>query len=93
MPDILFSGPFEPTVGSDYVVEDLSSQIQEGGTTSFTVSQEFQETRLLVFRNGLFQGPPGGTEITVTSLTTFTIASTPQLGESITVIYSPSTKT
>ena len=93
MPDILFSGPFEPSIGSDLQTEDLSAQI-DGSTSTFTTSQQFQETRICVFRNGLYQGPPNGSEITVTSLTTFTISSPlMQPGESLTVIYSPFLKT
>jgi len=93
MPDITFGGPFEPIQGSDFIQEDLSSQIQVGGTTRFTTTQSFQSTRLIVYLNGLYQGPPGGSEINVIDNETFTIATTVQQGESITVIYSPSIKT
>jgi hypothetical protein len=90
MPEIQFAGPFIPSVGSDYKVQDLSSQVP--GDT-FTVQEEFQAERLLVYLNGLFQGPPNGTEITVTSTTTFTIATSTLLGDNLTVIYSPLNKT
>ena len=93
MPEISFSGPFLPQVGSDIKVQDLSSQISGGGTTSFTVQEEFQAERLLVYLNGLFQGVPSGGEITITSTTTFTIATSMLLGDNITVIYSPLNKT
>jgi len=93
MPEITFGGPFEPIQGSDFVQEDLSSQIQSGGSTQFTTSQTFQSTRLVVYRNGLYQGPPNGSEINVIDNETFTIATTVQQGESITVIYSPLLKT
>jgi len=87
--EISFPGPFEPTVGSDLKAEDLSSQIQSGGTTLFTVQEDFVETQLFVYLNGLFQGPPNGTEITVQSLSTFSIATLVEPGDTITVIYSP----
>ena len=93
MPEIIFGGPFEPVQGSDFVQEDLSSQIPASGTVQYTTSQEFQSTRLIVYRNGLYQGPPGGSEINVIDNETFTIATTVQQGESITVIYSPLLKT
>jgi hypothetical protein len=93
MPDITFGGPFEPIQGSDFVQEDLSAQIQSGGSTQFTTSTTFQSTRLIVYRNGLYQGPPGGSEITLLNNETFTIATTVQQGESIMVIYSPLIKT
>ncbi len=93
MPEITFGGPFEPVQGSDFVQEDLSSQIPASGTVQYTTSQEFQSTRLIVYRNGLYQGPPGGSEINVIDNETFTIATTVQQGESITVIYSPLLKT
>lgn len=90
MPQIQFAGPFIPSVGSDYEVQDLSNQAP--GTT-FTVQKEFVSEQLLVFLNGLFQGPAGGGEITVTSTTTFTIATSVGLSDNITVIYSPLNKT
>ena len=93
MPDIAFGGPFEPVQGSDFIQEDLSSQVQIGGSTQFTTSQSFQTNRLIVYLNGLYQGPPGGSEINVLDNVTFTIATTVQQGESIMVIYSPSIKT
>ena len=93
MPEITFGGPFEPIQGSDFVQEDLSSQIQSGGSTQFTTSQTLQSERLVVYRNGLYQGPPNGSEINVVDNETFTIATTVQQGESITVIYSPLSKT
>ena len=71
----------------------LSSQVQIGGSTQFTTSQSFQTNRLIVYLNGLYQGPPGGSEINVLDNVTFTIATTVQQGESIMVIYSPSIKT
>jgi hypothetical protein len=92
MPQIEFAGPFIPLVGSDLRVEDLSSQIQEGGTTTFTVNEEFQSERLLVYLNGLFQGPPNGSEITINTTTTFTIATSVLLGDNLTVVYSPLNK-
>lgn len=90
--EIAFSGPFIPLQGSDLESEDLSAQI-DGSETTFTVSKQFQEIRIFVFLNGLFQGPAGGDEITVESETTFTIATVPLLGDSLTVIYSPLNKT
>ena len=93
MPEITFGGPFEPIQGSDFIQEDLSAQIQPGGTTQFTTSQSFQSTRLVVYYNGLYQGPPGGSEINVIDNETFTIATTVQQGETIMVIYSPLLKT
>ena len=93
MPEITFGGPFEPIQGSDFIQEDLSAQIPASGTVQYTTSQAFQPTRLVVYRNGLYQGPPGGSEINVIDNETFTIATTVQQGESITVIYSPLNKT
>jgi len=90
--DIAFSGPFIPVQGSDLLSEDLSSQIN-GVTTQFTVSVQFQDVRLFVFLNGLFQGPPNGTDITIDSTTQFTISTLPLVGDSLTVIYSPLIKT
>ena len=90
--EVAFAGPFIPVQGSDLESEDLSSQIN-GVKVQFTVGREFQATRLFVFLNGLFQGPPNGTEITVNSTTTFTISMTPLTGDSLTVIYSPLNKT
>ena len=92
MSEINFAGPFIPLQGSDLRVQNLSSQIQGGGTTSFTVEAEFQAERLLVYLNGLFQGVPSGGEITITSTTTFSIATSVLLGDNITVIYSPLNK-
>jgi len=86
--EVAFIGPFIPTQGSDLLAEDLSNQIN-GVRVSFTVSEEFQDVRLFVYLNGLFQGPPGGSDITVTSNTTFEISMTPLTGDSLTVIYSP----
>jgi len=90
--DIAFAGPFIPVQGSDLVSEDLSSQI-DGVTQTFTLTKEFQDVRLFVFLNGLFQGPPNGTEITTVSTTTFTISTTPLVGDNLSVIYSPLIKT
>lgn len=90
--EIQFPGPFEPSVGSDLRAEDLSDQIEVGGTTSFEVEQDFVDYQLFVYLNGLFQGPPNGSEITVTSLSTFSIATMVLPGDSITVIYSPLNK-
>lgn len=89
--EIAFAGPFIPLQGSDLASQDLSSQI-DGSTNSFTVQEQFQSTRIFVFLNGLFQGPPGGSFITVTSSTTFTISEVPQTGDNISVIYSPEIK-
>ena len=83
-----FGGPFQPIQGSDLQSENLTSQIN-GSNQTFTVSQEFQSTRIFVFLNGLFQGPADGSEITVNTTTTFTISTVPLTGDSITVIYSP----
>ena len=93
MPEITFGGPFEPIQGSDFIQEDLSAQIPASGTVQYTTSQAFQPTRLIVYRNGLYQGPPGGSEINVIDNETFTIATTVQQGETIMVIYSPLLKT
>lgn len=89
--EITFAGPFIPLPGSDLVAEDLSSQI-DGIAQTFTVSNEFQSIRIFVFLNGLFQGPAGGSFITVNSLTTFTISETPMPGDNLSVIYSPEIK-
>tara|TARA_A100001201_G_scaffold115544_1_gene99185 strand:- start:58 stop:351 length:294 start_codon:yes stop_codon:yes gene_type:complete len=83
-----FAGPFVPIQGSDLKAEDLSSQIN-GSKVQFTVSEQFQEERIFVFLNGLFQGPPNGDEITVDNSTQFTISMTPQVGDNLAVIYSP----
>ena len=90
--EVTFIGPFIPTQGSDLISEDLSNQI-DGTRVLFTTSAEFQDIRLFVFLNGLFQGPAGGSDIQVNSTTTFTISMTPLTGDSITVIYSPQIKT
>ena len=90
--EILFPGPFTPPIGTDFIQEDLSSQVQIGGTTIFTTSQSFQSTRLLVYRNGLYQGVPGGSEINVLTNESFSFATTMLVGENITVIYSPQIK-
>tara|TARA_R100001509_G_scaffold150887_1_gene110085 strand:+ start:661 stop:945 length:285 start_codon:yes stop_codon:yes gene_type:complete len=90
--EISFPGPFAPSLGSDLKAEDLSSQIQSGGSTIFTVQEDFVSHQLFVYLNGLFQGPPNGTEITVQSLSTFSIATMVLPGDSITVIYSPYNK-
>ena len=50
MPEITFGGPFEPVQGSDFVQEDLSSQIPASGTVQYTTSQAFQTSRLIVYR-------------------------------------------
>ena len=89
--DIAFAGPFIPVQGSDLESEDLSSQI-DGSRTVFTISQEYQSNRIFVFLNGLYQGPAGGTEISATTTLTFTIATVPLTGDSLTVIYSPLNK-
>jgi|TARA_R100000231_G_scaffold6976_3_gene9998 hypothetical protein len=89
--EIAFAGPFIPIQGSDLKAQDLSSQI-DGSKTQFTVQEQFQEIRIFVFLNGLFQGPAGGSEITVNSTTTFTIATVPLSGDSLTVMYSPEIK-
>tara|TARA_R110000737_G_scaffold191190_1_gene212643 strand:+ start:292 stop:576 length:285 start_codon:yes stop_codon:yes gene_type:complete len=91
--EILFSGPFTPPIGSDFATEDLSSQIPVGGTTTFTTSVAFQPTRLLVYRNGLFQGPPGGSEINVLTNETFSFTIVVAVGENVSVVYSPQIKT
>ena len=90
--EIAFAGPFVPIQGSDLSAEDLTSQI-DGSKTQFTVSEQFQSTRIFVFLNGLFQGPAGGSEITVDSTTQFTIATVPQVGDKLSVIFSPEIKT
>ena len=87
-----FVGPFIPIAGSDLKAQDLTSQIN-GSRTTFTVQEEFIADRIFVFLNGLFQGPAGGTEITVNSATTFTIATRPELGDNLAIIYSPFNKT
>jgi hypothetical protein len=81
-------GPFIPTQGSDLKAEDLTSQIN-GSATQFTISEQFIATQVFVFLNGLFQGPPNGSEITINSSTQFTIATTPLTGDKLAVIYSP----
>tara|TARA_R100001591_G_scaffold31739_1_gene42686 strand:- start:6043 stop:6324 length:282 start_codon:yes stop_codon:yes gene_type:complete len=91
MSEIAFGGPFIPIQGSDLESEDLSSQIGANNQT-FTVSKPFQEIRIFVFLNGLFQGPAGGSEITINSTTTFTIATVPQTGDNLSVIFSPLVK-
>ncbi len=90
--DIAFAGPFIPVQGSDLTAEDLSSQI-DGSKQVFTLAKEYQSERLFVFLNGLFQGPPGGTEISTTTTTTFTISTVPLEGDNLSVIYSPLIKT
>jgi hypothetical protein len=90
--EIAFAGPFVPLQGSDLSSEDLTSQI-DGSTAQFTVSKQFQSSRIYVFLNGLFQGPPEGSEITVDSTTQFTIATVPQVGDKLSVIFSPEIKT
>ena len=90
--EILFPGPFIPAIGSDFIQEDLSSQVQIGGTSTFTTSQSFQPTRLLVYRNGLYQGVPGGSEINVLTDETFSFTIVVAVGENITVVYSPQIK-
>jgi len=90
--DIAFAGPFIPVQGSDLESEDLSSQIN-GTLQVFTLSKEYQSERLFVFLNGLFQGPPDGTEITTNTTTTFTISTVPLVGDNLSVIYSPLIKT
>ena len=87
-----FVGPFIPIAGSDLKAQDLTSQI-DGSKTQFTVQEEFIAERIFVFLNGLFQGPPNGSEITVDSSTTFTIATRPELGDNLAIIYSPFNKT
>lgn len=87
-----FAGPFVPIQGSDLRAEDLSAQI-DGLETQFTVSEQFQSQRIFVFLNGLFQGPPNGSEITVDNSIQFTISTTPQVGDNLAVIYSPLIKT
>jgi hypothetical protein len=89
---ISFGGPFQQLEGSDLKSTDLSSQIN-GSRTTFTISEQFVDTQLFVFLNGLFQGPPNGSEITVNTSTTFTISMTPLPGDSLTVVYSPLIKT
>jgi len=91
MSEIAFGGPFIPVQGSDLESEDLSSQIGSNNQI-FTVSKPFQEIRIFVFLNGLYQGPPGGSEITINSTTTFTIATVPQTGDNLSVIFSPLVK-
>lgn len=91
MSEIAFGGPFIPIQGSDLESQDLSSQIGANNQV-FTVSKPFQEIRIFVFLNGLYQGPPGGSEITINSTTTFTIATVPQTGDNLSVIFSPLVK-
>jgi|TARA_R100001086_G_scaffold243319_1_gene172020 hypothetical protein len=91
MSEVAFGGPFIPIQGSDLESQDLSNQIG-GDNQTFTVSKPFQEIRIFVFLNGLFQGPPGGSEITINSTTTFTIATVPQTGDNLSVIFSPLVK-
>ena len=86
-----FVGPFIPLQGSDLKSQDLTSQIN-GVTATFTVQESFQSIRIFVFLNGLFQGPAGGTFITVNSSTKFTISEVPQTGDNLAVIYSPEIK-
>ena len=91
MSEIAFGGPFIPIQGSDLESQDLSEQIGSNNQV-FTVSKPFQEIRIFVFLNGLYQGPPGGSEITINSTTTFTIATVPQTGDNLSVIFSPLVK-
>ena len=91
MSEIAFGGPFIPIQGSDLESQDLSDQIGSNNQV-FTVSTPFQEIRIFVFLNGLYQGPPGGSEITINSTTTFTIATVPQTGDNLSVIFSPLVK-
>tara|TARA_R110000737_G_scaffold171418_1_gene197035 strand:+ start:508 stop:792 length:285 start_codon:yes stop_codon:yes gene_type:complete len=85
---IEFGGPFQPIQGSDLKSVDISSQIN-GITNQFTIAEEFITQQCFVFLNGLFQGPPSGAEITINNSTTFTIATLPLSGDSLTVVYSP----
>jgi hypothetical protein len=89
MAEIYFSGPFEGIQGSDLKSEDLTSQIQSGGTDTFTINTEFISSQCFVYLNGLYQGPPNGSDITIISTNTFSIATLVLPGDSITVIYSP----
>lgn len=88
MANIQWSGPFVPINGSNLISEDLTSQV-DGITSTFSTSEAFQSVRLFVFLNGLFQGPPNGTEVTINSTISFTLSTTPQVGDILTVIYSP----
>jgi len=88
MTDINWQGPFIPLQGSDLLALDLTSQV-DGVTSTFVTTVAFQTNRIFVFWNGLFQGPPGGIEVTVNSNYSFSLSTAPLVGDKIFIIYSP----
>lgn len=73
-----------PSTGANMKQEDLSDQC-DGSTTTFTVSEAFDQDSIRVYWNGIRQQI--GETITVTSSTTFTTTFTPDTGHYIFVDY------
>ena len=85
MPEIGYPNIFNKNL-LNLQTEDLSSQCN-GVNTSFTVSVEYDESKIYVYFNGMRLQIGNG--ITVTSNTTFTTAITPSSSDSLYVDFQP----
>lgn len=66
---------------------DLNSQVN-GSNTVFTVPENYENGTLYVFFNGIMQTRGDG--YSETTVNTFTFSFTPQSGENVIILYTPS---
>ena len=84
MPRIAYSNVFS---NAGLTAEDLSSQVN-GIVNTFSVSRGYDPQVVFIYVNGILQRT--GTEVTVTSSTTFTLSVVPQENSVLYVVYQPS---
>jgi hypothetical protein len=75
------------TGGDNMKYADLNSQV-DGSTSVFTVPENYTSGKLFVWFNGVMQ--TRGDTYTETTASTFTLTFTPETGENIIILYTPS---
>jgi hypothetical protein len=73
--------------GANVKYADLNSQV-DGSNVTFTVPENYESGTLYVFFNGMIQTRGDG--YTETTSSTFTLTFTPDSGENIIILYTPS---
>jgi hypothetical protein len=73
--------------GANVKYADLNSQV-DGSNTVFSVPENYESGTLYVFFNGMIQTRGDG--YTETTSSTFTLTFTPDSGENIIILYTPS---
>ena len=73
--------------GANVKYADLNSQV-DGSNLTFTVPENYESGTLYVFFNGILQTRGDG--FTETTSNTFTFSFTPETGENVIILYTPS---